>query len=224
MGDYYSDRLSAERLRLCYEIAPPRTKAYLEGEIAFVLSRMSPGTRVLELGCGYGRVLESIVRHARSTVGIDTSRASVAMAQETLANLPAYHLLVMDALDMGFPNDIFDLVFCVQNGISAFHVDQRRLIAEAVRVARRGGTVLFSSYSDRFWEDRLEWFRIQAEHGLIGKIDDAATGDGDIVCKDGFRATTVGPRGFRELTAGLDATCDITEVADSSIFCEISVR
>lgn len=32
---YYSQKLSAEKLRLCYEIAPQRVKQYLESEIAF---------------------------------------------------------------------------------------------------------------------------------------------------------------------------------------------
>ena len=42
MRNYYSQKLSAERLRLCYEIAPPRVKRYLEAEIYFVLDRIKP--------------------------------------------------------------------------------------------------------------------------------------------------------------------------------------
>ena len=34
-GAYYSDRLNAERLRRCYEVAPPRVQRYLEAEIGF---------------------------------------------------------------------------------------------------------------------------------------------------------------------------------------------
>ena len=33
MGGYYENYLSADRLRLCYEIAPPRVQRYLEAEI-----------------------------------------------------------------------------------------------------------------------------------------------------------------------------------------------
>ena len=29
MPGYYTERLAAERLRACYDLAPPRTKAYL---------------------------------------------------------------------------------------------------------------------------------------------------------------------------------------------------
>ena len=57
MSDYYSEQLFAERLRKCYEIAPPRARQYLEAEIDHVAGRIRPGESVLELGRGYGHVL-----------------------------------------------------------------------------------------------------------------------------------------------------------------------
>ena len=38
MSGYYTKKLAAKRLRACYDLAPPRTRAYLEAEIEFVLS------------------------------------------------------------------------------------------------------------------------------------------------------------------------------------------
>ena len=76
-------------------------------------------------------------------------------------------------------------------GSPVFHVDRRALVGEVVRVLRPGGIALFSTYSDRFWENRLHWFERQSAAGLIGEIDRMATHDGVIVCKDGFRAGTV---------------------------------
>jgi hypothetical protein len=42
MPGYYTDKLAAERLHACYDLAPPRIKAYLEAEIEFVLAVMPP--------------------------------------------------------------------------------------------------------------------------------------------------------------------------------------
>lgn len=223
-NNYYTQKLSAERLRLCYEIAPPRVKRYLQAEIDFVLDRVKPTDRVLELGCGYGRVLQKLIPVAKTVVGIDTSYASLKAAREAIVGCVPCHLLAMDATELGFPDRLFDMVACIQNGISAFKVDQRTLIREAMRVTRSGGMALFSSYSERFWKDRLEWFQIQADHGLIGEIDYTATGDGVIVCKDGFKATTVGPDEFISLASVFGAVPKITEVDGSSIFCEIVAR
>ncbi|GAF70576.1 unnamed protein product, partial [marine sediment metagenome] len=124
----------------------------------------------------------------------------------------------------GFRDGVFDVVVCIQNGISAFHVDQRVLIAESIRVTRPGGRVLFSSYSERFWKHRLEWFRLQAEQRLLGEIDWQATRDGVIVCKDGFRATTIGPDEFISLTSEFNVQRRIVEVDQSSLFCELEVQ
>lgn len=223
MLGYYARKLTAERLRLCYEIASPRVQRYLDAEIDFVLTLIKSTDGVLELGCGYGRVLQKLIPNAQYVAGIDTSRESLLLARRILQDKSSCHLLEMDADALGFRERSFDVVVCIQNGISAFKVNQPQLIAEAMRVARLGGTVLFSSYAEKFWEYRLEWFRRQAEYRLVGEIDEDATGDGVIVCKDGFRATTVGPADFVSLTTRLGITPQIHEVDGSSIFCEIRI-
>jgi len=221
---YYSEKLSAERLQLCYEIAPPRVKQYLDAEIEFVLDKIRQTDLVLELGCGYGRVLQKLVEKAKTVFGIDTSRASLFLVEKTIGKIPSLHLSVMNAVELGFSDRKFDRVICIQNGISAFKVNKRKLIEEAIRVTRSGGTILFSSYSERFWEDRLEWFRLQSEYGLIGEIDENVSKDGIIVCKDGFRSDTIGPDEFISLTSTYGIEPIITEVDGSSIFCEIRVE
>jgi 2-polyprenyl-6-hydroxyphenyl methylase/3-demethylubiquinone-9 3-methyltransferase len=223
MMSYYSKKLSADRLRRCYDEAPARVKQYLQAEIDHVLSRMSPCAVVLELGCGYGRVLRPLLKKASRVVGIDTSRQSLLAARELLGRGAPGHLLMMNALCLGFADRTFDMVVGIQNSLSAFKVDQETLIVEAVRVTRQGGRVLFSSYAERFWDDRLEWFELQAASGLIGGIEYEATREGTIVCKDGFRATTVSPQRFRVLTSRLGISPRLEEVDGSSLFCELEV-
>jgi SAM-dependent methyltransferase len=223
MSGYYAERLSAERLRACYDVAPPRTRQYLEAEIVHVLERVSPFAIALEMGCGYGRALCRLAPRVREVVGIDNALASLALAREHVAGAGEVRLAAMDADRTAFRDGVFDLTICIQNGISAFQVDPQALMREAVRITRSGGLVLFSSYSARFWEARLEWFEAQASHGLIGEIDREATRDGVIVCRDGFRAVTVDAEGFRRLVEPLGLVPYIVEVDGSSLFCEIRV-
>ena len=223
MDRYYSDKLSADRLRQCYEIAPPRVKQYLQAEIDHVLEHVRPGTSIVELGCGYGRVLRALAKHVETAVGIDTSLGSLVMARDSLRDYDNCHLLQTDAVNTGLADDAFDVVVCIQNGISAFHVDHRELVREAVRITRPGGLAMFSTYTERFWEHRIKWFKLQAEAGLLGEIDHDASGDGVVVCKDGFRATTVSPREFTRMTDDLDTEVSLVEVDGSSLFCEIRV-
>jgi 2-polyprenyl-6-hydroxyphenyl methylase/3-demethylubiquinone-9 3-methyltransferase len=220
---YYGEKLAAERLQKVYDLASEPVRRYLAAEIAYIRARIPSGGRVLELGCGYGRVLKALGPSAGALVGIDISCASLDLARDYLAGFPDVMLALMDAVHLAFPPATFDLVCCIQNGISAFRVDQRALLAAAVDVTRPGGRVLFSSYAEAFWNHRLAWFRLQAREGLLGEIDEAATGRGVIVCKDGFRATTVTPDQFRSLSRGLGRKTVVDVVADASVFCEILV-
>lgn len=221
MSGYYDDKLAAGRLRRVYELASPRVRRYLAAELEYVLNRLEPGDVALELGCGYGRVLEPLAERVRLAVGVDTSFASLALAREELAPYENVRLLQNNAVDLTIRDNAVDVVACVQNGISAFHVDPGELMAEAVRVAKPGGTVLFSSYAEAFWEERLAWFEAQAAEGLLGEIDYARTGDGVIVCRDGFTATTFAPEDFLALAASLGVEACVEEVDGSSLFCEI---
>ncbi len=220
--NYYQEKLAAQQLVKCYQIAPPRIQQYLAAEISYVIEKIKPGDKVLDLGCGYGRVIPELAQKAAAVVGIDNSIASLLLARGKNRNIPNCSLVQANALRLGFKNHSFDVVICIQNGISAFHVDQKQLIKESLRVTKYEGMVLFSSYADKFWKHRLEWFQMQADAGLLGEIDYEKTRDGVIICKDGFTATTVGPGQFLSLTSDPGITASIAEVDESSIFCEIT--
>jgi SAM-dependent methyltransferase len=221
MPGYYEQKLAAERLRKCYELATPAVRAYFKAELDFVLERTAPHQTALELGCGYGRVLHVLAPHVGMLVGIDTSLASLQLARSELSHLSNCLLVATDASRLALADEAFDLVVCIQNGISAFHVDHHVLFAEALRVTRPGGRVLFSTYAERFWDERLKWFRLQSQYGLVGEIDETATGNGRIVCKDGFTGNTVRPDDFRKLAAECGVAGTITEVGGSALFCEM---
>ncbi|MFH2107590.1 MAG: class I SAM-dependent methyltransferase [Chrysiogenia bacterium] len=219
MEDYYAERLAAEKLRRCYEIAPPRIRQYLRAELDFALEFFHAGDSILDLGCGYGRTLPELAARAGSVTAIDNAPASIALARKTVENFANVEVREMDAGALQFADDTFSVVLCLQNGISAFHRDPATLLREALRVCRPKGTALFSTYTEKFWPQRLVWFELQAEAGLLGEIDWQRTGNGFIACKDGFTATTFTPDQFHSLASGLAADLTLNEVDGSSLFC-----
>ena len=221
MDQYYTEKLAAERLEKCYDIAPPRVQQYLEAEIQHVLGHIRPNDRVIELGCGYGRVLKRIEEIAPHSIGIDTAFESIEYARERKLIGDDCNLIQMDAGSMGFQDDIFDVVVCIQNGISAFKVEPKELVKGSVRITKPGGICLFSSYCEEFWEPRLNWFELQSEEGLLGDIDWDATHNGTIVCYDGFRATTLTTNDFDTLARYLGIQPRIVKVDNSSLFLEL---
>ncbi|MBN2134694.1 MAG: class I SAM-dependent methyltransferase [Acidobacteria bacterium] len=221
MDNYYDKKLSSLKLKKVYDIATPRIRQYMQAEIDHLLDYIQPGSVILELGCGYGRVMKPLAKYAGFVWGIDSASMSLQYGLEYLDGINNFGFACMNAVSLGFKEDSFDLVFAVQNGISAFHEDKRILIEEALRVTKPGGFCLFSSYSEKIWEERLRWFELQSEAGLLGEIDYEKTGNGEIVCKDGFTATTVSEEDFFDLTEGISGFITIRDVDDSSTFCEI---
>lgn len=219
MKHYYENKLASSHLKQVYDLATPRIRQYLRAELDFAMEFIWPGDLVLDLGCGYGRQFPELCRKAAFVIGIDSSEESLALGKKFLKKETNYRLIRMDAATLEFPVESFHVVTCLQNGISAFHVDQRKLIREAIRVTKTGGTVLFSSYSEKLWNERLHWFELQSEAGLLGKIDEEKTGNGTIVCQDGFTATTVDEKGFRRLVKGASGIRTfLKEIDESSLF------
>jgi len=217
-ASYYAAKLSGERLRRCYELASPRVRQYLDAEVSFVLSRLTSADDVLELGCGYGRVTRELARVARRVVGIDTSPGSLDLARALADPSLECTYVQMDASEMAFGEARFDAVVCVQNGICAFRVDPPALVRGALRVLRPGGRALFSTYAREFWSERLDWFRAQADAGLVGEIDEEASGDGTIVCRDGLRLGMLSVDELVELGEAVGLRPEIEEIDGSSVF------
>ncbi len=218
---YYSKHLAGQRLRTVYDIAPPRIDQYLKAEIDFVRSRLSRNDRVLELGCGYGRVMFELARDVQEIIGIDSAEESLILAREMAKGFRNVEFHNRDALDVGFEDDSFDVVIGIQNSVCSFRVDQPKLFREALRVTVPGGRVMFSTYSDKIWVERLEWFEHQAERGLVGEIDYDQTTIGTIVCKDGLRLGRLTESEFRQICKQLSLDPVITEIDGSSLFCEV---
>ena len=151
-------------------------------------------------------------------MGIDTSYGSLLYGKHNVDESTPTQLVQMDAGMTALRNDSFDVVICIQNGISAFKVDPTSLVEESLRIAIPRGKCLFSTYSDRIWEERLHWFELQAKEKLLGEIDRDKTKRGTIVCKDGFVSTTFEEADFHSIAQELGVSCETMEVDSSSLF------
>ena len=108
---------------------------------------ITPGMRVLDLGCGDGTTALPAARIAREVVGIDIAANLVAagnarIADEGLANI---HFEEGDACDLrGVPDDGFDLVVSIFGAMFAPRPDD--VAREMMRVARPGGRIVMGNW------------------------------------------------------------------------------
>jgi len=131
--------------RLYYEFShlyEPMFRWVFYPRIARVIRSLGiePDARVLELGVGTGLSLDAYPSHCHVT-GIDLAPDMLERAQDKVNHNGWRHVTLAegDALDLKFPDNSFDYVM-------AFHVvsvvpDPHRMLAEAERVCRPGGTI-----------------------------------------------------------------------------------
>lgn len=136
-----------------------------------------PGTRVLDAGCGYGRVLAQLAELGlRSPVGVDASTGMLARARESC---PRAQLACGSLTALPFAAASFDavLLFAVLTCIPD-DGDQRRVIAELHRLLVPGGRLFLSELPLQDDPRNRERYAAEEErHGTYGVFD---SGDGTI--------------------------------------------
>lgn len=106
---------------------------------------LSRTDRVLEIGCGIGRMTRAIAAQAGSVVGVDVSAEMIATAQQTLADLGNATAVVGTGTDLsGFANTSFDVCYSF---IVFQHIPDPAVtchyVVEIGRVLRPGGWAVF---------------------------------------------------------------------------------
>jgi 2-polyprenyl-3-methyl-5-hydroxy-6-metoxy-1,4-benzoquinol methylase len=118
---------------------------------------ITPGMRVLDAGCGYGRNLVHLLREGCEIFAIDANADAVehvkALAAELAPNLPASNFRVGPIEEMQFDDGFADVVIC--NSVLHFARDEAHFLAmveELWRVLRPGG-MLFCRLGSRIGMD-----------------------------------------------------------------------
>jgi ubiquinone/menaquinone biosynthesis C-methylase UbiE len=104
------------------------------------------GGRVLELGCGTGRVLVPVARAGVPVVGIDRSRPMLEYALRRMRRLPAARrpaLVRGDIRSLPFRNGAFSAVMAPYGILQSLtkEADLAATLADAARVLRKGGAL-----------------------------------------------------------------------------------
>lgn len=99
-----------------------------------------PGQRLLEVGCGSGRLSTYLAAAGRSTVCLDISLAALDAARRNYRVMRLRgRFVAADAFHLPFADGTFDGV--LSTGLLEHFVEPVPIVREMVRVLRRGGTL-----------------------------------------------------------------------------------
>lgn len=133
--------------------------------VAGELGRPGRRGRVLDFGCGVGRVTRAFARHFEEAVGVDVSERMVEQAREVNADVPNARFETLSRLEDG----AFDLVY---SRIVLQHLPRPRealgYVEEFLRAVRPDGLVVFQLPEAIPWRRRLGLRR--RAHALLRSV------------------------------------------------------
>jgi SAM-dependent methyltransferase len=134
---------------------------------------ISPGDRVLDLGCGGGRHAFELYRRGARVVAFDHDAdelkqvATMFLAMGTAGEVPAQadgRVVQGDVLSLPFPDASFDAVIAAE--VLEHIPDDEQAMAEIARVVRPGGRVAVTV--PRWWPEQICWALSQDYHDVPG--------------------------------------------------------
>lgn len=148
-----------------------------EGSVALFSRRLTiagidldwfAGKHVLDAGCGGGRNSVAMARLGAAHVdAVDVATQGLDIARRRTAELPNVRIQQASILDLPYPDESFDLVWCA--GVLMITDDEDRALDELVRVLKPGGKLYLLVYAT----GGIRWPLIQTLRPIAAEIGQA---------------------------------------------------
>jgi len=158
------------------------TRKNFWGDLAFIADYVTDGDRILDYGCGNGRLLEILKDRKVEYVGVDVSQKLIDLAKTKYPEREAVFSKITSHASLAFPDNFFNRIISV----AVFHHFPEKyaleMAQELLRVTKPGGTVVITAWN--LWQKkrRKNIFNFSA---ILGKIFQAGKyhgfGFGDIL-------------------------------------------
>lgn len=153
--------------QLLEEKPPAQTRA----EVEFVLRslRLSPGARILDMPCGYGRHASALARRGFRVVAVDLSRAMIAEARRRFPEGPRLRFARRDMRRITYRGE-FDAVVNLYTSFGYFTPAQNEAtLRRMARALRPGGRILID-HGDPGYDATLPgrlWYRSGSKRFIL---------------------------------------------------------
>jgi SAM-dependent methyltransferase len=179
-----------------------------ENEVDFIVERLgvTPGERLLDVGCGPGRHAHALATRGIEVVGVDISQRFVDLASEHAP--PGATFVRGDARALAYDAEFDAVISLCQGGFGLVGDDDGAVLAGMSRALKPGGRVAFSAFSAYFLLQHLEGTdTFDAASGVNTEITEVRDAEGKPLPAQ-LHTSVFTPRELRLLcaAAGLDVT------------------
>ncbi len=107
------------------------TRGGLWKDLAILFEYITPNDKVLDLGCGNGRLYPAIKQRGAKYTGVDNSEGLISLARQ---KYPEISFQVADAIKLPFENNSFDKIYSIA---VLHHIPSKALRQQFLQEARR---------------------------------------------------------------------------------------
>ncbi len=132
----------------------PIYQKLFEAEKEYLQKKITQNSIVLDVGCGDGRNIKSILDITQNITGIDNDLQAIKDVQENLKNFAAIKIIHADATSLPFTDESFDFIIFLDTLVNLAS-DKIKALEELRRVLRKDGKIILSVYSEDALENRL---------------------------------------------------------------------
>ena len=138
---------------------PPQSYIKLfEQEKDYLRKNIKRGERVLDIGCGEGRNILSIIDITDNVVGVDIDEKAVEDTKNNLKSHPKVNVLLGSAISLPFDDKDFDVVVFSMTLVN-LDSEKDRALSEMKRVVKDEGKIIVSVYSEKALKERWGMYK-----------------------------------------------------------------
>jgi len=138
-GEYFIEYL---------EDHPEEIEKYFRAEKRYLINNIDPGTTALEVGCGSGRIVETLAEICEHVTGIDNSEYLLKRAEDL--NIDNATLYLMDIEEVDKISEKYDVITLMDNTLGNItgKDEQISLLRKLEQLLNENGRIIISAYSE----------------------------------------------------------------------------
>jgi len=146
---------------------PAPIQEFLDEELRFLKNHIQDHRDILEIGCGYGRLIKELAPKARAIAGVDYSHTLLEKARQELRNHHNVALYLQHAEEF-MPKSKFDYVICMDATFGNMPGIEQQVLHNMYDACKSSGEVILSVFSEQARDAQIANYK---RIGLTGITD-----------------------------------------------------
>ncbi len=136
----------------------PAYQELFDAEKEYLVSHIPNGSRVLDIGCGEGRNMKSILEATRNVYGVDMDTKAVEDAKNNFKDVEGVRVVQGEAKALPFEDKSFDVATLLMI-LPNLDNDKEASFKEAARVLKDNGFIVVSTFAETAFDERMKVYK-----------------------------------------------------------------